>query len=64
MQMFPDWYSFFGKRTTGGTRRAGNPRKGNYGRDLPRYTQIGNAVTVNLAKKIEDHFDTLIQNDR
>ena len=28
LQMFPDWYKFAGKRTTGGDRRAGNPSKG------------------------------------
>ena len=26
LQMFPDWYQFAGKRTTGGLRRAGNPQ--------------------------------------
>ena len=26
-QTFPDWYQFTGPRTTGGLRRAGNPRK-------------------------------------
>src|SRR5690606_23106960 len=25
LQMFPDWYQFAGKRTTGGIKRAGNP---------------------------------------
>ena len=27
LQTFPDWYRFAGKRTTGGIRRAGNPRE-------------------------------------
>ena len=27
LQMFPDWYEFYGKKTTGGSRRAGNPRE-------------------------------------
>ena len=52
LQMFPDWYEFAGKRTTGGIRRAGNPREGVYDRELPKYTQIGNAVPVTLAKKV------------
>ena len=31
---FPDWYSFKGKRTTGGLRRAGNPIEKNFEREL------------------------------
>jgi DNA (cytosine-5)-methyltransferase 1 len=50
--MFPDWYQFAGKRTTGGIRRAGNPREGVFDRELPKYTQIGNAVPVPLAEKV------------
>ena len=56
LQMFPDWYQFYGKKTTGGSRRAGNPRKNNFDRELPKYTQIGNAVPVGLAEKIGKHF--------
>ncbi len=41
MQTFPDWYQFTGKRTTGGIRRAGNPRKSLHFREVPKYTQIG-----------------------
>jgi len=52
LQMFPDWYEFKGKRTTGGIRRAGNPLQGNWDRELPKYTQIGNAVPVELARRI------------
>jgi DNA (cytosine-5)-methyltransferase 1 len=55
LQMFPDWYEFSGKRTTGGLRRAGNPREGNFERELPKYTQIGNAVPVNLAEAVGKH---------
>ncbi len=55
LQTFPDWYEFSGKRTTGGTRRAGIPTKGNFTRELPKYTQIGNAVPVNLAEAIGLH---------
>ena len=52
LQTFPDWYQFHGKRTTGGRRRAGDPSMGLWARDLPKYTQIGNAVPVNLASEI------------
>jgi DNA (cytosine-5)-methyltransferase 1 len=60
IQMFPDWYEFMGKRTTGGLRRAGNPQKGLHDREVPKYTQIGNAVPVKLAKKIGEHFIKLL----
>ncbi len=52
LQTFPDWYQFSGKRTTGGIRRAGNPRDNIFDRELPKYTQIGNAVPVLLAYEI------------
>lgn len=52
LQGFPDWYQFRGKRTTGGIRRAGNPQEGIHFRELPKYTQIGNAVPVPLAREI------------
>lgn len=55
LQGFPDWYQFSGCRTTGGLRRAGNPREGMFDRELPRYTQIGNAVPVRLAESIGMH---------
>ena len=35
IQSFPDWYLFKGKYTTGGIRRT---------QEVPRYTQIGNAI--------------------
>lgn len=35
IQSFPDWYIFKGKYTTGGKRRT---------QEVPRYTQIGNAI--------------------
>jgi len=60
LQTFPDWYEFKGKRTTGGLRRAGNPREGIFDRELPKYTQIGNAVPVLLAKAVGDHFARLL----
>ena len=62
LQTFPDWYIFKGPRTTGGRRRAGDPSKGDWSRDVPRYTQIGNAVPVLLAKTIGLHFSILIKN--
>ena len=55
LQMFPDWYEFSGKRTTGGRRRAGDPSKGDWKRETPKYTQIGNAVPVKLAEEIGNH---------
>lgn len=60
LQGFPDWYQFCGPRTTGGLRRAGNPRQGMFGRELPRYTQIGNAVPVELASALGRHFKKIL----
>lgn len=55
LQGFPDWYRFAGQRTTGGRRRAGDPSVGNWTREVPKYTQIGNAVPVDLAKAVGNH---------
>lgn len=60
MQTFPDWYEFCGPRTTGGRRRAGDPDAGIWDRDVPRYTQIGNAVPVQLAKKVGEHLIAIL----
>lgn len=60
LQGFPDWYQFSGSRTTGGIRRAGNPREGVFDRELPKYTQIGNAVPVALAEAIGLHFQKVL----
>jgi len=60
LQTFPDWYKFFGKRTTGGRRRAGDPSKGIWDREVPKYTQIGNAVPVKLAKEIGKHLHKIL----
>lgn len=60
LQLFPDWYQFAGKRTTGGLRRAGNPQAGIFDREVPKYTQIGNAVPVGLAQKVGEHFRGLL----
>ena len=62
LQTFPDWYQFAGKRTTGGIRRAGNPRESIFEREVPKYTQIGNAVPVKLALEIGKHFKKLLSN--
>jgi DNA (cytosine-5)-methyltransferase 1 len=60
LQMFPDWYQFAGKRTTGGLRRAGNPRVGIFEREVPKYTQIGNAVPVELARRVGVHLAAVL----
>ena len=49
IQTFPDWYRFVGPRTTGGLRRAGNPLQNMFSRNLPKYTQIANAVPRHAA---------------
>lgn len=61
LQTFPDWYQFGGKRTTGGRRRAGDPSTGDWSRETPKYTQIGNAVPVNLAEALGNHFRSILQ---
>jgi DNA (cytosine-5)-methyltransferase 1 len=61
LQMFPDWYQFAGKRTTGGLRRAGNPRLGIFDREVPKYTQIGNAVPVELARRVGLHLARILR---
>lgn len=64
LQMFPDWYQFRGPRTTGGQRRAGNPHKGIWDREVPRYTQIGNAVPVELARRVGIHMAEILKTHR
>lgn len=61
IQTFPDWYQFAGPRTTGGRRRAGNPDEGIWDREVPKYTQIGNAVPVLLAKIIANHVKSILR---
>ncbi|TAG11293.1 MAG: DNA cytosine methyltransferase [Verrucomicrobia bacterium] len=63
LQTFPDWYVFKGPRTTGGRRRAGDPSIGAWERDVPRYTQIGNAVPVLLAEKIGKHLAKILRGE-
>ena len=60
LQTFPDWYEFSGRRTTGGRRRAGDPSTGDWSRDLPKYTQIGNAVPVALGRAVGAHLRSLL----
>ena len=60
LQCFPDWYQFYGPRTTGGQRRAGNPHQRLYAREVPKYTQIGNAVPVKLARLVGQHFAKIL----
>ena len=60
MQTFPDKHHFSGPRTTGGHRRAGNPGLGNWTRDVPKYTQIGNAVPPLLGKGIGERVKHII----
>ena len=60
LQCFPDWYVFRGPRTTGGRRRAGDPDEGIWDREVPKYTQIGNAVPVRLAFAVGLHFRSLL----
>lgn len=43
IQSFPDWYEFKGKYTTGGEQRKV---------DVPRYTQIGNAIPPLFAEQV------------
>jgi DNA (cytosine-5)-methyltransferase 1 len=64
LQTFPDWYCFCGPRTTGGRRRAGNPDEGQWQREVPKYTQIGNAVPVRLARALGKHFAKIIKGKR
>lgn len=60
LQTFPDHHVFLGPRTTGGLRRAGKPSEGDFDRECPKYTQIGNAVPPFLAKSIGERIISII----
>ena len=60
LQTFPDHHVFSGPRTTGGVRRAGNPDEGVWDREVPKYTQIGNAVPPKLGLAIGRRIAELI----
>ena len=55
IQSFPDWYEFKGKYTTGGDRRKV---------DVPRYTQVANAVPPLFAEQVGLVLKELIENGR
>ena len=61
LQTFPDYFEFCGPRTTGGRRRAGEPSNNFEGREIPQYTQIGNAVPVLMARKFGEHFMSILE---
>lgn len=54
IQSFPDWYQFKGKYTSGGKRRKV---------EVPRYTQVGNAVPPLFAEQIGIALMEVINND-
>ena len=60
LQTFPDHHLFCGPRTTGGARRAGNPDEGIWDREVPKYTQIGNAVPPLLAMAVGERIRELL----
>lgn len=54
IQSFPDWYQFKGKYTSGGKRRK---------LEVPRYTQVGNAVPPLFAEQIGFALKEVLNND-
>ena len=58
IQTFPDCHQFSGPRTTGGSRRAGSPE--DWSREVPKYTQIGNAVPPLLGKAIGERVKQIL----
>lgn len=55
IQSFPDWFQFKGKYTSGGKRRK---------LEVPRYTQVGNAVPPLFAEQIGLAIKEVINDDR
>lgn len=53
IQSFPDWYQFKGKYTSGGKRRK---------LEVPRYTQVGNAVPPLFAEQLGYALKEVLQN--
>jgi len=59
LQSFPDIHQFRGPRTTGGARRAGDPTKPG-SREVPKYTQIGNAVPPLVGKALGSRIKNIL----
>lgn len=55
IQSFPDWFEFKGKYTSGGERRK---------QEVPRYTQVGNAVPPLFAEQIGLAILEVLSNDK
>lgn len=55
IQSFPDWYEFKGKYTSGGNRRKS---------EVPRYTQVGNAVPPLFAEQIGRAIKEVLEDDQ
>lgn len=55
IQSFPDWYQFKGKYTSGGKRRK---------LEVPRYTQVGNAVPPLFAEQIGLALKEVLSNEK
>ena len=54
LQSFPDWFEFKGPRTTGGLRRV---------RTCCQYTQVGNAVPPELARRLLESIKPILKNE-
>ncbi len=52
LQSFPDWFAFHGKYTSGGDRRQ---------REVPRFTQVANAVPPLAARAIGEVLSSILQ---
>lgn len=55
IQSFPDWYEFKGKYTSGGKRRKS---------EVPRYTQVGNAVPPLFVEQIGRAIKEVLKDDK